>query len=148
MSVFEIAYETEVRPLLKDAIDNALENEVKDVALKSIEFSAMHGIYMDYTPTYPIFQDSRRFTFMQDDNYETEVKDNELTINAVAKEGLQDLFYGSGQRSSGVDIGDIIAKGDKDFFQPFPRPWMDEGIEANLQKIEDALRSGLTRQGF
>lgn len=147
MSVFEIAYETEVRPLLKDAIDNALKNEVRDAALQAIEFSAMHGIYLAYEPDWK-FQESRRYSFMQDENYETEVNDNELTINSVTKDGLQDLFYQGGEKSNGLDLGDIVANGRVDFWQPFPRPWMDEGIETNLQKIEEALRSGLTRQGF
>ena len=147
MGVFTIDYETSIKPNLLKAIDNALDNEVKDVALKAIEFGAMHEIYMAYTPE-PIFQDSRRFSFMQDENYETEVKDNTLTITSVTKDGLQDLFYRNGGSSSGVDLGDIVANGRVDFWQPFPRPWMDEGVEANIGNIEEALKRGLERQGF
>ena len=147
MSTFKINYESEIKPNIIAAIDDALNNEVKDVALKSIEFSAMHGIYQAYTPD-PIFQSSRRYSFMQDENYETEVKDNTLTIRSVTKDGLQDLFYRNGGSSSGLDLGDIVAKGRVDFWQPFPRPWMDEGIEANIGNIEDAIKRGLERQGF
>ena len=147
MGVFTIDYETNIKPNLLKAIDNALENEVKDVALLSIELGAMREIYMGYTPD-PIFQESRRFSFMQDENYETEVNNNTLTITSVTKNGLQDLFYRDGRSSSGLDLGDIVAKGRVDFGQPFPRPWMDEGIEQNIPKIEAALKAGLERQGF
>ena len=141
MGVFTIDYETSIKPNLLKAIDNALDNEVKDVALQGIEMSAMHGIYMDYTPQ-PFFQESRRYSFMQDENYETSVQDNTLTITAKSK--LQNLFGDSHKE----DLGDIVAEGWKNFHQPFARPWMDEGIEANLPAIEAALKRGLERQGF
>ncbi len=147
MSGFTIDYDTVIRPGIEAAVDNALEHEVKDVALQVLEFSAMHEIYMSYTPS-PIFQSSRRYSFMQDENYETEVKDNNLKITSVTQDGLQDLFYSNGGRSSGLDLGDIVANGDRDFYQPFKRPWMDEGIEQNLVRIEEALKAGLERQGF
>lgn len=147
MGVFTIDYETNIRPNLLKAIDNALDNEVKDVALKAIEFSAMHGIYLAYEPDWK-FQESRRYSFMQDENYETEVKDGRLKITSVTKDGLQDLFYRDGGKSNGLDLGDIVANGMVDFWQPFPRPWMDEGVEANIGNIEEALKRGLERQGF
>lgn len=147
MGVFTIDYETNIRPNLLKAIDNALDNEVKDVALKAIEFSAMHGIYLAYEPDWK-FQESRRYSFMQDENYETEVKDGRLKITSVTKDGLQDLFYRDGGKSNGLDLGDIVANGRVDFWQPFPRPWMDEGVEANIGNIEEALKRGLERQGF
>lgn len=147
MGVFTLEYEAELRPQLTDAVDNALENEVKDATLMAIEFGAMHEIYMAYSPS-PIFQNSRRYSFMQDENYETEVADNKLTITSVTKEGLQDLFYTDGRRSSGLDLGDIVAEGDSEFYQPFERPWMDEGVEQNIEQLENALMNGLHRQGF
>jgi hypothetical protein len=147
MSVFTINFETEMLPMIEAAVDNALDNEVKEVALQLLEFGAMHEIYMAYTPQ-PIFQGSRRYSFMQDENYESEVKDNNLKITSVTKDGLQDLFYSDGRRSQGLDLGDIVAEGNSAFYQPFKRPWMDESIEQNIGRIEDALRAGLERQGF
>jgi hypothetical protein len=147
MGVFTLEYQTSIQNRLHDAVDNALENEVKDAALQAIEFGAMHEIYMSYTP-YPIFQSSRRYSFMQDENYETKVENNTLTITSVTKDGLQDLFYTNGQRSEGVDLGDIVAEGNADFYQPFARPWMDEGVEQNIGVLEEALMNGLHRQGF
>ena len=146
MGVFTIDYETRIVPELYRAIDNALENEVKDTALQALEFSAMHSIYMAYTPE-PFFQESRRYSFMQDESYETEVSDNKLTIKAVVYP--QNLFSRIGSTKwATADLGDVVAKGDVSWMQPFERPWMDEGIEANMAQIEAALKRGLERQGF
>lgn len=147
MGVFTIEYETKIVPELYKAIDNALDNEVKDVALQALEFSAMHSIYMEYTPK-PIFQESRRYSFMQDDSYDVPpAKDNTLTITENVKP--QDLFSPVGSTKwSDADLGDIVAEGRVDWWQPFPRPWMDEAIEANMQSLESALKVGLERQGF
>lgn len=146
MGVFTIEYETRIVPELYRAIDNALENEVKDTALQALEFSAMHGIYLAYTPE-PLFQESRRYSFMQDNAYKTEVKDNTLTITADVKP--QGLFSRIGSTKwADADLGDVVAEGNYSWMQPFPRPWMDEGIKENQGAIEAALKRGLERQGF
>lgn len=146
MGIFSIEYETRIVPELYRAIDNALENEVKDTVLQALEFSAMRSIYMAYTPE-PLFQESRRYSFMQNESYETEVSDNKLTIKAVVYP--QNLFSRIGSTKWAMaDLGDVVAKGDVSWMQPFERPWMNEGIEANTAQIEAALKSGLERQGF
>ena len=146
MGVFTIEYETKIVPLLHEAIDDALKNEVKDVAIQALEYSAMHSIYMAYTPD-PFFQKSRRYSFMQDNSYKDDVKDNTLTITEVVTP--QDLFSEVGSTKwKNADLGDVVAKGDVNWAQPFPRPWMDEAIEPNIGALEAALKEGLERQGF
>lgn len=147
MGVFTLEYETKIVPELHMAIDNALDNEVKDVALQALEFSAMHNVYMAYTPD-PFFQESRRYSFMQDESYDVPpAKDNTLTITAVVHP--QNLFSRLGSTKwSDADLGDVVENGYVTWRQPFARPWMDEGIEANMAQIEAALKRGLERQGF
>lgn len=146
MGVFTIAYESNILPNIYKAIDNALENEVKDVALQSLEFSAMHDVYMAYTPD-PFFQESRRYSFMQDESYDCSVANNTLTITSNVKP--QNLFSRvDSSKWSNADLATVVTEGNVSWGQPFPRPWMDSGIESNLGSIESALIDGMKRQGF
>jgi hypothetical protein len=138
MGIFTLTYETEIKPRLELAISNALENEVKDAALYAIKDSAITQVYMAYKPKF--FH--RRYSLVDDDSYKCEIEGNRLTITYTGE--LQNL-YGS---SHGEDLGDVIAQGWDSFHMPFPRPWMDEGIENNIPLLENALKSGLERQGF
>lgn len=138
MGIFTLTYETEIKPRLELAISNALENEVKDAALYAIKDSAITQVYMAYKPKF--FH--RRYSLIDDDSYKCEIEGNRLTITYIGE--LQNL-YGS---SHSEDLGDVIAQGWDSFHMPFPRPWMDEGIETNIPLLENALKSGLERQGF
>lgn len=142
MGAFTIQYETTVKPKIEEAVKSALETEVKDVAIQALEFGAMHDIYLDFTPC-EYFEDTRRYSFMQDDSYKSEVKGNTLTITEEVHP--QNLWGG---KHANDDLGLIVSTGNPLFHQPFPRPWMDEAIEANIQKLESALSAGMKRQGF
>ena len=145
MAVMTLEYDTIIRPGLDAAITDALQNEVADVAIDSIEDFARANIYDVYSPM-PLFEASRRFSFTDDDSYTATAILNELTIEETVHP--QNLFGGT--KHINDDLGDIVSQGVSAFFQPFPRPWMDEGLEAavNNGTIETALTNGLSRQGF
>ncbi len=139
MGMFTIMYETEIAPKLDIAISSAMNNEVKAAAIDAIEESANKRIYEAYSPKFY----SRRMSFINDDGYLIPpANGNVLTVTATA--GLQNLYGGN----HSDDLGDVIANGASNFYMPFPRPWMDEGIEEHLSEIENALMSGMKRQGF
>lgn len=139
MAVNIIDYETDIRPMLNAAITSALMNEVKDAAIDAIEDSAQTRVYEAYSPKFY----SRRFSAERDFSYSWDVGGNRLTITYMAMP--QNLFGGAFYAD---DLGDIIASGNKTYHMPFPRPWMDEGIQDNIGNIEAALGRGLERQGF
>lgn len=144
MGAFTIEFESNVLPGLKEAIDDALANEVKDAAVKALRESADKRIY-SYDAS-DFFYEHRRYSFSDENNdesYISDVADNTLTITAYAP--LQQLFGG---RKRTEDLGDVIAYGYLNFNQPDERPWMDEGIEENIPQIEAALAEGLRRQGY
>ena len=138
MGVFTLEYETVIRPNLEAAIEDALRNEVKDAALYAIKDSAITQVYMAYKPKFF----SRRYSLVDDDSYKCEANGNTLTITYTGE--LQNLWGNSHHE----DLGDVIAEGWENFNMPFPRPWMDEGIQANMPSIEAAIGKGLIRQGF
>lgn len=134
MGVFTIQYETVIKPKLEEAITDVLKNEVREAALNAIEDSANSRIYDAHdTNGY------RRFSAMDDGSYLWEVNGDTLTIMYVAS------FQGS---SANGDLGDVIASGNKAYHMPFPRPWMNEGIDDDMAKIEAALKAGLESRGF
>ncbi len=135
MGVFTIQYETVVRPQIEAAIRDALGKEVKEAALLAITNSAQTRVYDVYKPKTYV----RRKSLICDDTYSSEVNGNTLTITA------HPVFSGDDDYG---DLGDVIASGNPNFNMPFPRPWMDEGIEESMQQITDALYSGMHRQGF
>lgn len=134
MGVFTIQYETVIKPKLEEAITDVLKNEVREAALNAIEDSANSRIYDAYDSS-----GYRRFSAMDDGSYLWEVNGDTLTIMYAAS------FQGS---SANGDLGDVIASGNKAYHMPFPRPWMNEGIDDNMAKIEAALKAGLERRGF
>ena len=138
MGAFTLEYETVIRPNLEAAIEDALRNEVKDAALYAIKDSAITQVYMAYKPKFF----SRRYSLADDDSYKCEANRNTLTITYTGE--LQNLWG----NTHNEDLGDVIAQGWDNFNMPFPRPWMDEGIQDNMPSIEAALKRGLERQGF
>ena len=138
MGAFTLEYETVIRPNLEAAIEDALRNEVKDAALYAIKDSAITQVYMAHKPKF--FHS--RYTLVDDDSYKCEANGNTLTITYTGE--LQNLWGNTHHE----DLGDVIAEGWKNFNMPSPRPWMDEGIQANMPSIEAALKAGLERQGF
>lgn len=138
MGAFTLEYETVIRPNLEAAIEDALRNEVKDAALYAIKDSAITQVYMAYKPKFF----SRRYSLVDDDSYKCEVNGNTLTITYTGE--LQNLWGNTHHE----DLGDVISEGWENFNMPFPRPWMDDGVQGNMQSIEAALKTGLERQGF
>lgn len=138
MGAFTLEYETVIRPNLEAAIEDALRNEVKDAALYAIKDSAITQVYMAYKPKFF----SRRYSLVDDDSYKCEANGNTLTITYTGE--LQNLWGNTHHE----DLGDVISEGWENFNMPFPRPWMDEGVQGNIQSIESALKAGLERQGF
>ena len=138
MGVFTLMYETEIAPQLELAIETAMKTDVKDTAMRIVEESANERIYQAYSPKFW----SRRGSFRSDHGYDVEVVGNKLTITAT--EPLQNL-YGNSHHEN---LGDIIAEGWGNFYMPFPRPWLDEGAEAHLAELENALAVGMMKQGF
>lgn len=144
MGVLMTEYEGKIFPNLMDAISNALANEVARTAVTLIENSASENIYAAYAPS----KYKRRFSFMHDESYDTEVSGNELTISERV----------SGVGNAGENLGEIIEAGFPYEWehsriyesQPFPREFfriaLEEGI--NSGAIKDAIERGLTRQGF
>lgn len=135
MGSFRIEYETQIRPKLINAIEDALNNEVKSVAINAIEDSASRRVYESDEPVYY----SRRYSLLKDQTYDAQAEGNTLTITA------HPVFYGG---ESSADLGDVIAEGLDNYNMPFPRPWMDEGISDWMDEIESALKRGLQRNGF
>lgn len=140
MGVFTIQYETVIKPKLEEAITDVLKNEVREAAIDIIEESAQKRIYEAYPS--PKFY-SRRFSAERDFSYSWDVGGNHLSIEYTAMP--QNLFGGAFYAD---DLGDIIASGNKAYHMPFPRPWMDEGISENIDKLEAALKVGLESRGF
>lgn len=138
MGVFTLEYETVMHPRIEQAVQDALQYDVRIAALGVIEDGAEERVYNAYHPKFW----SRRWNLVQNKGYEWEVDGNHLKITAV--DALQNL-YGD---SHSEDLGDIIAEGWSNFNMPFERPWMNESIEANIGQIESALRTGMERQGF
>lgn len=138
MGAFTLEYETVIRPNLEAAIEDALRNEVKDAALYAIKDSAITQVYMAYKPKFF----SRRYSLADDDSYKCEANGNTLTITYTGE--LQNLWGNTHHE----DLGDVISEGLENFNMPFPRPWMDDGVQGNMPSIEAALKRGLERQGF
>lgn len=136
MKDFILEYETIIKPQIDAAVEDALKNEVADAALQALHDSAQQRVYDAWTPTI----DNRRYSLLdKKGTYNCVVQGNTLTITA------QTSFQGT---QTSDDLGDVIEKGLKNYRMPFPRPWMEEGIQDNLTAIEAALEVGLTRQGF
>jgi len=136
MGVFTIEYQQTIRPVLESAVIDALSKEVKEAALTVLKKSATERIYDAYSPKYS----HRRYDINTDDEvYETITTGNQLTITAIPP--LQGTDYG-------VALSDVISDGLTNYNMPSPRPWMDEGIEENIEELESALARGLHRQGF
>lgn len=135
MGVFTIQYQTIIKPQIDIAVEDALRNEVSKAAVSALEDSAQHRIYDAWTPVI----DTRRFSFIDDNTYVCDANKNILTITAVSSfQGVQ----------TGDDLGDVIEKGLSNYRMPFPRPWMEEGINDKISEIENALAIGMQRQGF
>lgn len=134
MGVFTIQYETDIKPKLEAAITDTLNDEVLTAAMDALKESAETRIYKAYAT-----KGHRRFSATHDNSYLASTSGYTLTITYEA--GFQ------GGDASG-DLGDVIAGGDTAYHMPFPRPWMDEGILDNMDKIESALKSGLASRGF
>lgn len=134
MGVFTIQYETVIKPKLEAAITDTLNDEVLTAAMDALKESADTRIYK----AYPV-KGNRRFSATSDNSYLSSVNGNTLTI--TYESGFQ------GGSASG-NLGDVIASGNTAYHMPFPRPWMDEGIQDNWNKIESALKSGLASRGF
>lgn len=135
MSTILLEYETIIKPQIDAAVEDALRNEVSKAAVKALEDSAQQRVYDAYTPVIG----TRRYSLIDDGTYDCDVQGNTLTITA------RTTFQGT---QASDDLGDVIEKGLANYHMPFPRPWMEEGIQDKLSVIEAALEAGMTRQGF
>lgn len=135
MNQFILEYETIIKPQIDAAVEDALKNEVSKSAVQALIDSAQQRVYDAWTPVI----DTRRYSLLDSNTYDCDVQGNQLTITA------QTTFQG---KQTSDDLGDVIEKGLKNYRMPFPRPWMEDGIQDNLLKIESALEVGMTRQGF
>lgn len=144
MGVLMTEYEGRIVPNLMNAISNALANEVAQTAVALIENSASENIYAAYAPS----KYKRRFSYLHDESYMTEVSGTELTVSE----------HVTGVGNAGDNLGEIIEAGFPYEWehsriyaqQPFPREFFRVALEEGISNgsIRDAIERGLTRQGF
>lgn len=144
MSVFTLEYKTVIKPKLEAALSDALKNEVAKVLTDEAEKSAKENVYDAHDPIF----DSRRYSFLKDNSYYTEVNGNAITITATAH--LQNLWNENGNYDDPSELSDIVELGIVNYYMPFARPWLDKAIENGLAngRIDAAIEAGLKRQGF
>lgn len=135
MGVFTLEYETVIKPKIEAAIEDALKDEVSKAAVQALEDSAQQRVYDAWTPVI----DTRRYSLLEDSTYDCDVQGNTLTITANTS------FQG---HQTGDDLGEVIESGMPNYRMPFPRPWMEQGIQDKITSIENALANGMERQGF
>lgn len=120
---------------LESAVADALSGPLKDGLLKEIKEQAKTRVYDAYDG-----KGYRRGNIGAEFNLQTEANQTELKVQNVT------VQQGSPGRLSETDF---VETGDRAFHQPFPRPFMDEALDAytNGQGKTD-LASALRSHGF
>lgn len=133
-------------------VDYALQTYVAEVAKEAISNAALGMyVYPAYSPQ-PTFKASRRWASgggIGDINVmETDVSHMELKITNKAQ--LQDLWPVGAPSGWAADVATIVEEGSKQFNQPFPRPFMEEGIQDAMDVgiIDKALQDGMKDVGI
>lgn len=128
---------------LNDKIRNALETEVKKVAVQTMQSEVVTSVYDKYTPT----QYERTGGLAQEQNIKsTLINDNTLEIENVRED-----------EETGRLVAPVVESGtgytwkESQIYkrQPFPRPFVEntaKDLEGGLAK--KALADGLKRQGI
>jgi|SRR5579875_3158218 len=128
---------------LNDKIRNALETEVKKVAVQTMQSEVVTSVYDKYTPT----QYERTGGLAQEQNIKsTLINDNTLEIENVRED-----------EETGRLVAPVVESGtgytwkESQIYkrQPFPRPFVEntaKDLEGGLAK--KALADGLKRQGL
>jgi hypothetical protein len=133
----------ELENYLNDKIRNALETEVKKVAVQTMQSEVVTSVYDKYTPT----QYERTGGLAQEQNIKsTLINDNTLEIENVRED-----------EETGRLVAPVVESGtgytwkESQIYkrQPFPRPF----VENTAKDLEDglarkALTDGLKRQGL
>lgn len=138
---------------LNNAIPHVLQNDVAPVVLDRIIAMSDPAVYDAYTPT--LYE--RRYSLQDKDSYEVEVGTNTLTITANIMSNPDQPGWGP---YVPIEISDIITNGsyygprwaNSNIYnmQPFPRPWMEPGLQQSIsdRSAEEALEGGLVELGL
>ena len=138
---------------LNKSISIVLRNDVAPVVLDRITAMSDTAVYNAYTPD--LYE--RRHSLQEEDSYEIDVDTNTLTITANIMSNPDQPGWGP---YVPIEISDIITNGS--YYgprwsksriyqmQPFPRPWMEPGLQQSIsdRSAENALEGGLLALGF
>ena len=138
---------------LNNSIPRDLRNDVAPVVLDRIIAMSDPAVYNAYTPD--LYE--RRYSLQEEDSYEIDVDTNTLTITANIMSNPDQPGWGP---YVPIEISDIITNGS--YYgprwsksriyqmQPFPRPWMEPGLQQSIsdRSAENALEGGLLALGF
>lgn len=131
--------------VLMAAIQDAMEHEVLDVAKEALVESAVQRVYDAY-PEATGYQRRQRGGLMDihNLNHSVESFDNTVTLTVSNDTPFQ------GSPADYTDLPTVITEGNTAFRQPFPRPFMWEGVNDVVEngEIMAALDRGLARHGF
>lgn len=139
---------TAIRTRLDSAINTAMETKLKDGLEDWIKKSAEISVYGVYTPK--VIKSRRKenggIIDPNNMNVTTEQSGNLFTLTLKNETGLQNLFGGNDTSP----LVPIIEQGVSAYFQPFPRPFMDEANEMYVQsgEADRHLAQALREAGF
>jgi hypothetical protein len=126
----------------KTHIKNALENEVEEIARRTLKENVITEVYDRYNPS----QYKRTGELYQDENIESKMEDdNTLSIRSVREENGKDI-----SRIIEEGVGYDWEKSEIYQSQPYPRPFHAE-TRRELEEqglVKKALVDGLKKQGI
>lgn len=138
---------------LELAIADALSHEVAEAAVRAVQHAAENNVYSAYSPRIASMASLRRKEhggLIDPHNIITHVENgNTLVVDNVT--GLQNRFYSENNMNRDTSLlTPIIEKGNSEYYQPFPRPFMDYAKELLIDggDADLAMRKGLARQGY
>lgn len=141
-----VEYETVIFPQIAKSVEDALRIEVASKCVNLITESARVNMYDKYV-SHAASPYERRGSYLNSDNYTTDVNGNTLTIS--------EEIHGQGKAlnlTEALEEGTSYewTKSEIYAMQPFPRPFFGKAIDDGIAsgEIEAALRNGLTRNGF
>lgn len=120
---------------LQSAVTEALNGPLKDGLKQAIHDKAETNVYKAYDKS-----DNRRGQIGAPENLRESVSDDELEIINVTQP------QGSGASMTETSF---VEKGAANYRQPFPRPFMEEALEAYMSgQAQDDLAAALMSRGF
>lgn len=141
-SLLSAEYSSQIRPKIRQYMDLAATGMATELK-ESITDKAYENVY-SYQAS-PWAMKARRYALLRTDDealrdhYEQDADSVTVLITSVVK--LQ---------SGGDGEVDIVESGDRAYRQPYPRPFMEEGLKAYISsgRPESVLRNAMAAAGF